>query len=418
MELPAAQALGAQRQGSVAAFRGYLAVRRRGIQVPEERLLERLAGRTVLVTGATGCVGMELVSRLGGYEPGRIVGVSLDEAPRDPVVQHHRLDLRDEPALTALLRRIRPDVVFHLAAQRDPGLAERAVRLTVSTNVLATRGLIRACIEAGVEQLVYASAGRALLPYTSEVGAQSKRAGEWLVADAAGRGQLTGSAARFAHVVDNALVLERFRQWCARGEALRVHRTDDSFYVQSARECAQLLLVAALAPVDERFRVHAVRDTGWPMSVLDLAVGVIAEQGIPVPVHEVGPEPGYGRHTYPGLYDPVCSTDVSPLLNGMEAPAAEASGSADVDSVPLELRLTGPLRQGLDRLARLCAETRDEEAVRAAFDTLSWELLRASLLCTPVEAVRAMAVRTEPHWQRMTAEQLRIDQLVRERAGL
>jgi nucleoside-diphosphate-sugar epimerase len=402
----------------VAAYRGYLAVRRRGIEVPEERLLERLAGRTVLVTGASGCVGTELVSRLGGYEPGRIVGLSLDEVPRHPVVQHHRMDLRDGPALTALVRRIRPDVVFHLAAQRDPGLAERAVRLTVSANVLATRALVRACADAGVEQLVYASAGRALLPYSGDVAGQSKRAGEWLVADAAERGELAGSAARFGHVVDNALVLERFRQSCAKGEALRLHRADAAFHVQSARECAQLLLVAALAPVDARFRVHAVRDPGWPVSVLDLAIGVIAEQGMPVPVHEVGPEPGYEPDTYPGLYDPGRSVDVSPLLNGLEAYGVEPADGGAVDSARLPLRLSGPLRRGMAELAELCARTRDEDAVRVALDGLAWELLRAALQSAPLEAVRALALRTEPHWPRMTARQLRIDALVRERAGL
>lgn len=417
-QLPAARALGAQRQGSVAALRGYLAVRRRGIEVPEDLLRERLAGRTVVVTGASGCIGTELVSHLGACEPERIVGLSLDEGPRHPVVRHHRMDLRDGPALTALLRRIRPDVVFHLAAQRDPALAERAVRLTVGSNVLATRALIAACAEAGVEQLVYASAGRAALPYSGSVGAQSKRVGEWLVADAAARGEVAASAARFGHVVDNSIVLERFRQGCARGEALRVHRTDAAFPVHSARECAQLLLVAALAPADRRFRVHALRDPGWPVNVLDLAVGVIAEQGIPVPVHEVGPEPGYAEDGYPGLYDPDRSVDVSPLINGLEAYRAGPSASPDADSVPLPLRLPEPLRRSVAELAGLCARTRDEAAVRDALDALCWELLRADLHSAPVAAVRALAVRTEPFWPRMTERQLRIDALVRERAGL
>ena len=133
---------------------------------------------------------------------------------------------------------------------------------------------------------------------------------------------------------------------------------------------------------------------------------------------EGGAEPGDARHTGPGVYDPACSADVSPLLNGLGAPAAQASASADVDSVPLDLRLTAPLEQGLDRLARLCAETRDEDAVRSAFDRLSWELLRAALRSTPADALRAMARRAAPHRAGMTAQQLRIDQLVRARAGL
>lgn len=415
-QLPTVRDFAAPRPGSEAAYEGYLAVRRRRIGLPEDRVLRRLAGRRVLVTGAGGCIGSEVLLQLARYGPARVTGVSLEELPSDGLTEHVRLDLRDGPALDALLRRVRPDVVFHLAAQRDPGLAEQAVWLTVTTNVLATRNLARACARTGVEQLVYASTGKALRPYTTDVYAASKRLGECVLADEAARGRLPAAAARFTHVVDNAIVLDRFRRWCRAGEPLRLHDADTTFYVQSARESAQLLLAASLAPLDDRLRVHAIRDLGWPVSVLDLAHGVIAEQRSRVPVLEIGHEPGYEKSPYPGLYDPRYSGDVSPLINGMEARETEPSASPDVDAVPVALLTTGRLYERLEALDALCARTRDESAVRGGFDALARELLGRLVAGAPAEQLRRMARRTEPHRPRMTEEQLRLDDAVRERA--
>lgn len=107
---------------STAAFQDYLEVRNRTIRLPEGAVGDRLSGRTVLVTGAAGCIGRALLAELAGHDPARVVGLGLEEDPALPEgVEHHRQDIRDAATLTALVERVRPDVVFHLAAQRDPG---------------------------------------------------------------------------------------------------------------------------------------------------------------------------------------------------------------------------------------------------------------------------------------------------------
>src|SRR5208282_5658365 len=128
-----------------------------------------------------------------------------------------RADIRDPRGLAAVFAGVRPDVVFHLAAQRDPGLAEREVHRTVTTNVLGTRNVIAAAEEALVSRLVFASTGKALRPYSREVYTASKRAAEWLVADAARRGTVTCAAARFTHVIDNSIIHQRLLRWCDGG---------------------------------------------------------------------------------------------------------------------------------------------------------------------------------------------------------
>ena len=406
--------------GSAAELERYLAVRQRSIDLPDRQVGERLRGRVVLVTGGSGCIGRALLDQLARFQPARVVVVSLAPPARpEPGVEHYRLDIRDGAALTELVRRVLPDVVFHLAAQRDPGLAERAVHLTVTTNVLGTRNLIEACARAGVGQLVYASTGKALRPYSSDVYAATKRASESLVADAAARGALPGSAVRFTHVVDNSIVLDRFLRWCRAGEPMRLHSVETMFYVQSALESAQLLLAAALSPRDDLLRVHAIRDLGWPFNVLHLALGVMAEQKAVVPLQVVGHEPGYEKRPYPGLYDPALSGGISPLLNALEAPTVQVGPCDQVDVAPTRVSLTGQLNGTLERLDELCAIAPDDDsAVRAAFDDLAWGLLERTLRATPRRVLRRVTQLTAEHRAEMSGEHLRMDDLVRSCAGL
>ena len=171
-------------------------------------------------------------------------------------------------------RQVRPDVVFHLAAQRDPGLAERASHLTISTNVLGTRNVVQACERHGVAELSYASSGKAVRPYSREVYTAAKRAGEWILAEAAARTQVRITASRFTHVVDNSIVYDRLLGW-ARSGVVRLHDWQTLFYAQSALESAELLLAAGLRAQPGGLRVYAIRDLGWPVSLLDLAIGTL-----------------------------------------------------------------------------------------------------------------------------------------------
>ncbi len=240
------QALIAARPDASEEYERFLALGQRGIAVPETELAEWLGGATVLVTGGTGCIGSTLMAQIARWRPARLVSVSRGLTsgwPRLAGAEYLHADIRDRPGLATIFGEVRPDVVFHLAAQRDPGLAEREIHRTVTTNVLGTRNVIAASEEAQVPQLVFASTGKALRPYSREVYTASKRAAEWLVADAARRGEVTCAAARFTHVIDNSIIYQRLLGWCG-GGVIRLHAADILFYAQSALESAQLLLHA------------------------------------------------------------------------------------------------------------------------------------------------------------------------------
>jgi nucleoside-diphosphate-sugar epimerase len=406
------RSLTAARPDARAEHARFLGIAKRGLSLPEADLAARLRGATVLVTGGSGCIGSALMAELAARGPGRLVSVSRGVStgwPRPEGAEYLTADVRDRDCLGKLMGAIRPDVVFHLAAQRDPGLAEVEVHRTVSTNVFGTRNVLSAALSAEVPHVVHASTGKALRPYSPDIYTASKRVAEWIVADAAATSPIVCSAARFTHVVDNSIIYQRLRAWAA-GEAgaIRLHCPDIVFYAQSALESAQLLLLGLLGARRGELRVHAITDLGWPVSLLDLALGVLAERDSPVPIYFSGYDAGYEEIPFPGLYDPMSAGDISPLVNAYEAAASTAATSAAVDAVALAFAADPRLGKLLTALEQCCDKTRDPVLLRSALGELSWSLLDATLRAAPPSALARSAALAGAHRDTMSADHQRI----------
>lgn len=376
----------------------FLAIKNRRLCLPEAELAGRLAGAAVMVVGGTGCIGSALMAQLAARRPGRLVSVSRGVTsgwPRQPGAEYAVADVRDRHRLGQLIGQVRPDFVFHVAAQRSPALAETEVHRTVTTNVFGPRNVLAAAAEAGVSQVVFASTGKALRPYSPEIYTASKRAAEWI---AAASGDVTCSGARFTHVIDNSIINQRLLEWAADDRALiRLHGPDIGFYVQSAAESAQLLLVALLGGVPGEFRMHALSDLGWPVSLLDVALGVVAGKRSRTPVYISGYDPGYEETPFPGLYDPATAGGVSPLLNAFETAAATPTPCPKVDAFRLELSPDPAAPKLLAALEETCGRTRHADTLRQALDELSWSLLDATLAAAPPAALARSAALAGRH---------------------
>ena len=116
----------------------------------------------LLVTGSSGFIAGHLVRRLAasGHE---VTGVDI-AAPRRPLEgwRDVRLDLRDDAGVARMVAEVRPEVVFHLAAQASVSVSMREPRLDIETNVIATVTLARAAAEAGARRFVFTSSGGAM----------------------------------------------------------------------------------------------------------------------------------------------------------------------------------------------------------------------------------------------------------------
>ena len=334
---------------------------------------------------------------------------TADSWPRAARADYRQLDVRDRPGLDQLIGELRPDVIFHVAAQRDPGLAEVEVHRTVSTNVLGTRNVLAAAAAAGVPQVVCASTGKALRPYSPDMYTASKRAAEWVTARMAASTDMLCASGRFTHVLDNSLIYHKLLAWAgAEGGVIRLHSPDIAFYVQSALESAQLLLLAGLGSQRGEYRVHAISDLGWPVCLLDVTLGVLARAGSRTPVYLSGYDPGYEEVPFPGLYDPATAGDVSPLLNSFEAAAAVPAPCPMVDAFRLDMAPEPPADKLLAALDEVCARTADPAAVRDALNELSWAMLDATLRAAPRPALERAAALTGRHQHALGPDHRRV----------
>ncbi|MGC0334142.1 FlaA1/EpsC-like NDP-sugar epimerase/dTDP-4-amino-4,6-dideoxygalactose transaminase [Streptomyces sp. SAI-170] len=177
---------------------------------PEAR--SAVAGRRVLVTGAGGSVGSELCRRIRAFGPSRLFLLDHDEsalrrlrqelygeAPHggDTVIA----DIRDRHRIDQVFRELRPEVVFHAAADKRLPLLELHPCEGVKTNVRGTENVVRAAIAVGTSRFVLVSSDKAADP-VSVLGA-TKRLAELLVGDA-GQDAPPGTvfaAVRFGHVL-------------------------------------------------------------------------------------------------------------------------------------------------------------------------------------------------------------------------
>jgi len=414
------RALRAAVPSAAAEYARFQAIAGRSLPLPGAALDAWLGGKSVLVTGGTGCIGARLLRLLAGRGPRRLVSLSRGVTahwPRLPAAEYVEADIRDRCRLNEVFGAVRPDVVFHLAAQRDPGLAEHEVHRTVTTNVLGTKNVLEAAAEFEATQVICASTGKALRPYSPDVYAASKRVAEWLMSRAATGSRTVYSAARFTHVVDNSIVHSRLLNWC-QGGPVRLHGADIAFYAESALESAELLLAAGLGGQPGELRVHVITDLGWPVSLLGLALGVLEGTGSAAPVYFSGYDRGYESAPFPGLYDPRTAGEVSPLLSAFEAAVAQRMACVQADAFPLAIAARPEPDERLLALTRACAATESPAVLRAALDDLSWSLLDATLseVARPVLARAAqLAARHQaaltPEHQRLLAALNRVADL-------
>ena len=161
------------------------------LHLAEEEIARYLEKKRVLVTGAGGSIGSELVRQIGRFRPEAVGLLEINEFNlfrvetecrhrfADVPVSPYLADIRDEPAVARVHRDFNPEVVFHAAAYKHVPMQERFPWEAVLNNILGTRHLVDAAIQAGVERFVLVSTDKAVRP-TNVMGA-TKRVAEMFV---------------------------------------------------------------------------------------------------------------------------------------------------------------------------------------------------------------------------------------------
>ena len=260
---------------------------REPVKLDNENLHAFLTGRTVMVTGAGGSIGSELVRQIVNYRPQRLLLVeraefflfqierelsALDETEYVPLIA----DVGDEPRMREIFDRFRPKVIFHAAAHKHVPLMETNTAEAIKNNVLATRNLGKLAGEFGAEDFVLISTDKAVNP-TSVMGA-SKRIAEIVVQGLDQTYDTNYIAVRFGNVLGSAgSVVPIFSEQIQKGEAITVTDREMTRYFMTIPEASQLVLQAgALGTGGEIF----ILDMGKPVKILDLAEDMIRLSGL------------------------------------------------------------------------------------------------------------------------------------------
>ncbi len=276
-----------------------------------EAMSTLIKGRRVLVTGAGGSIGSELVRQITGFGPSEITlldhsefnlyAIDLEigalDIPRRAVIA----DVRNRTRICKIFKDVAPELVFHAAALKHVPLVEANIFEGVMTNVIGTVNVADACLDAGAKAMVFVSTDKAVNP-TNIMGASKRIAEQYCQAldlKHAGRGKTRFITVRFGNVLGSTgSVVPLFQQQLAAGGPLTVTHPQMLRYFMTIREAVELILQAsALGSLDHDGEGKIfVLDMGEPVRILDLAKQMIRLAGLKpdrdIAIEFVGLRPG------------------------------------------------------------------------------------------------------------------------------
>ncbi len=265
-------------------------LRRDPVELDLEEISGYLEGRVVLVTGAGGSIGAEIVRQVARFRPKEVLllgrgenslfELAHDLAQRFPELPRRTLvvDVQQREQLGHVFRECAPQVIFHAAAHKHVPLMEENPAAAVLNNVFGTKALVELALEHGVERFVNVSTDKVVNP-TSVMGA-SKRVAEYIVQEAARRAPEEAAyvSVRFGNVLGSrGSVVPLFKEQIRRGGPVTVTDPEMRRYFMTIPEAAQLVLQAG--GLGENGSVY-VLDMGEPVKIVDLAEELIRLSGL------------------------------------------------------------------------------------------------------------------------------------------
>ncbi|WP_169788142.1 polysaccharide biosynthesis protein [Rufibacter tibetensis] len=263
-------------------------------EIDSPLLHKELQNRTILVTGAAGSIGSELVRQLIKFKPKQLILLDQAESPLYDleleltelyVKLHFEVvlgDICNKARMEAVFRTFRPELVFHCAAYKHVPVMEENPTESLTTNILGTKVLADLAVKYQTQKFVLLSTDKAVNP-TSVMGA-SKRLCEMYVQAMdhylrdSGNKRTRFITTRFGNVLGSTgSVIPRFRKQIEEGGPVTVTHPDISRYFMSIREACQLVLEAASMGTGGEIYIF---DMGDSIKIVDLAKKMIKLSGL------------------------------------------------------------------------------------------------------------------------------------------
>lgn len=283
----------AQRIGAIESIKVEDLLERPTININSENVRNILSKKVVLITGAAGSIGSEIVHQVAANQPNGIILLEMAESPLHDLMMevksqfpsvkfiHAIADVRNQTMIEPIFKEYHPDIVFHAAAYKHVPLMEDFPPQAILTNVLGTKNIADLSVKYGVQRFIMVSTDKAVNP-TNVMGA-SKRIAEIYVQSLFLKLVKEDShctkfiTTRFGNVLgSNGSVVPYFKKQIAQGGPITVTHPDIIRYFMTIPEASSLVLEAATLGNGGEIYVF---DMGQPVKISDLAKNMIRLAG-------------------------------------------------------------------------------------------------------------------------------------------
>ena len=268
-------------------------LQREPIEVDIHKIASHLEGKRVMITGAAGSIGSEIMRQVASFNPYKLILIDQAETPlhdirlelqdrwRDIDAETIVADISNATRMEAIFREYKPQYIFHAAAYKHVPMMEDNVSESIQINVSGTRTLADLAVKFGSEKFVMISTDKAVNP-TNVMGC-SKRICEIYVQSLAKKLQKEGIRSvqfittRFGNVLgSNGSVIPRFRDQIQRGGPVTVTHPEIIRYFMTIPEACRLVLEAGSMGNGGEIYIF---DMGKPVKIVDLAKRMISLSG-------------------------------------------------------------------------------------------------------------------------------------------
>lgn len=321
---------------------------REPIKLDLKRIGDGLRGKTILVTGAAGSIGSEIVRQLTRFSYKQLVLVDQAETPsfyldnelkeKYPLSCYHLIigDVTNEVQMNQIFRKYKPEIVFHAAAYKHVPLMEANPHEAFRTNVGGTKVISDLAIKYKAEKFVMISSDKAVNP-TNVMGA-TKKICELLVQAQSRRSGVATQfvTTRFGNVLgSNGSVIPLFKRQIAQGGPVTVTHPDITRYFMTIPEACQLVLEAGFMGNGGEIFVF---DMGQQIRIADIAVKLIHLSGLvpheDIEIRYTGLRPGEK------LYEELFSNAEQQLSTHNEKITIARVSDADYEFILEKIKIT------------------------------------------------------------------------------